>query len=124
MIGKIGLDGHDVGAKVVALGLRDAGFEVIYTGRHRSVEEIIAAAGDEDVDVIGISVLSGTHLRVAKQMIDLMKERGIDIPIIMGGVIPDKDIPLLKKLGVKEVFVPGAVTKNIVECINILTKRK
>jgi methylmalonyl-CoA mutase C-terminal domain/subunit len=121
LIGKVGLDGHDVGAKIVALGLRDAGFEVIYTGRHRSTEEIIASAMDEDVDVIGISVLSGTHRRVASEILKLMKERRHKIPLIMGGVIPDNDIKVLKEMGVKEVFVPGSLTKDIVERVHALT---
>jgi methylmalonyl-CoA mutase C-terminal domain/subunit len=118
------LDGHDVGAKIVALGLRDAGFEVVYTGRHRSIEEIIAAALDEDVDVIGISVLSGTHRRVASEILKSMKEKGRKIPLIMGGVIPDNDIKVLKEMGVKEVFVPGSTTKEIVECVHALTDSK
>lgn len=113
-----------MGAKIVALGLRDAGFEVVYTGRHRSIEEIIAAALDEDVDVIGISVLSGTHRRVASEILKSMKEKGRKIPLIMGGVIPDNDIKVLKDMGVKEVFVPGSTTKEIVECVHALTKRK
>lgn len=107
LIGKPGLDPHDRGAKILAVALRDAGMEVIYTGIHQTPESIAAAAVQEDVDVILLSILSGAHLPLTSRIIDLLKEQGAgDVPILCGGIIPDKDIPALKELGVKEVFSP------------------
>jgi methylmalonyl-CoA mutase cobalamin-binding domain/chain len=108
LIAKPGLDGHDRGAKVVAHALRDAGMEVIYTGLHQSVDSIVQAAMQEDVDVIGLSIMSGAHLPICKKLIGLLKEKGIqDKLVAVGGVIPKKDIPTLKKLGVAGVFPGG-----------------
>lgn len=118
LLAKPGLDGHDRGAKVVAQALRDAGMEVIYTGRHQMPEEIVTAATQEDVDVIGLSILSGAHLTITKRLIELMKQKGIlEIPIVLGGIIPEKDIPKLKNLGVKGVFRSGTSLTEICDFI-------
>jgi len=104
-VGKAGLDGHDRGAKVVARVLRDAGMEVVYTGLHRTPEQIVSAAVQEDVDVIGISILSGAHMTLVPKVVDLLRKQGAgDIAVVVGGVIPDEDIPELRKLGVADVF--------------------
>ena len=104
-MGKAGLDGHDRGAKVVARVLRDAGMEVVYTGLHRTPEQIVSAAVQEDVDVIGISILSGAHMTLVPKVVDLLRKQGAgDIAVVVGGVIPDEDIPELRKLGVADVF--------------------
>ena len=109
LIGKPGLDGHDRGAKVTALALRDAGMEVLYTGLHQTVEEIVRMTVQEAVDVIGLSIMSGAHLPICKTLLESMKDQGIeDIPVTVGGVIPKQDIPKLKELGVKGVFPGGA----------------
>lgn len=101
LVAKIGLDGHDRGAKVVARALRDAGMEVIYTGLHRTPEEVVAAATQEDVDVVGISCLSGAHMTLVPRVLELMKKAGAgDIPVVVGGVFPDEDVPKMKGLGV------------------------
>jgi methylmalonyl-CoA mutase C-terminal domain/subunit len=105
LVGKAGLDGHDRGAKVVARVLRDAGMEVVYTGLHRTPEQIVSAAVQEDVDVIGISILSGAHMTLVPKVVDLLRKQGAgDIAVVVGGVIPDEDIPELRKLGVADVF--------------------
>ena len=115
VVAKPGLDGHDRGAKVVARALRDAGHEVIYTGLHQTPEQIVETAIQEDADVIGLSVLSGAHMTLFKKLIALLDERDArDIVVIGGGIIPEADIPLLKELGVAEVFTPGATTTEIV----------
>ena len=115
VIGKPGLDGHDRGAKVVARALRDAGMEVVYTGLHQTPEQIVETAIQEDADVIGLSVLSGAHMTLFKKLIALLDERDArDIVVIGGGIIPEADIPLLKELGVAQVFTPGATTTEIV----------
>ena len=104
LVAKIGLDGHDRGAKVVARALRDAGMEVIYTGLHRMPEEVVAAATQEDVDVVGISCLSGAHMTLVPRVLELMKKAGAgDIPVVVGGVFPDEDVPKMKGLGVAAV---------------------
>src|SRR5574340_400094 len=109
VIAKPGLDGHDRGAKVVARALRDAGMEVIYTGLRQSPEQIVAAAAQEDADVIGLSILSGAHLPICRRVLDLLRERWMDsVRVLVGGIIPDQDIPELKRLGVAEGFLPGA----------------
>ncbi len=119
LIAKPGLDGHDRGAKVVARALRDAGFEVIYSGLRRTPEEIVSAAVQEDVDVIGLSILSGAHNVLFPQVLDLLKEqKAEDIKVIAGGIIPEQDIAGLKKFGVLEVFLPGATTIQIVDWLN------
>ena len=106
LVAKLGLDGHDRGAKVVAHTLRDAGMEVIYTGLRRTAQDVVAIAIDEDVDVIGLSILSGAHLALAKQVLDELGARGVDdeIPVVIGGTISVKDAVLLREMGVKEVF--------------------
>src|SRR5437016_5443621 len=118
LIAKPGLDGHDRGAKVVARALRDAGFEVIYTGLHQTPEMIAAAAIQEDVDAVGLSIMSGAHMTLFPAVIDLLKaQKAADIRIFGGGIIPGEDIPKLKKMGVAEIFLPGASTQTVVEWI-------
>ena len=108
LVAKPGLDGHDRGARVIARAFRDAGFEVVYTGLHQTPEQIVAAALQEDVDLIGLSCLSGAHMRLFGRVIELLKENRLDdVQVIGGGIIPEEDIPRLKKLGIKEVFLPG-----------------
>ncbi|MCX7702652.1 MAG: cobalamin B12-binding domain-containing protein [Planctomycetota bacterium] len=125
LIGKPGLDGHDRGAKVVAAGLRDAGFEVIYTGLHRTAEEIVEAAVQEDVDVVGLSILSGAHMTLVPKIARLLKERGLDdVLILLGGVIPLDDVLKLKEMRVvDEVFLPGTEISQIVRFIKENLKR-
>ncbi len=119
LIGKPGLDGHDRGAKYVARILRDAGFEIIYTGIRRTPEELVAAAIQEDVDAIGISLLSGAHNSLVDRVIRLLKEQEAgEIVVFVGGIIPDADVPGLKALGVAEVFGPGTPAQTIVETLN------
>jgi methylmalonyl-CoA mutase, C-terminal domain len=118
VVAKPGLDGHDRGAKVIARALRDAGHEVIYTGLHQTPEQIVETAIQEDADVIGLSVLSGAHMTLFEKLIGLLAERDAsDIVVIGGGIIPEGDIPLLKEMGVAEVFTPGAPTTRIVEWV-------
>jgi methylmalonyl-CoA mutase C-terminal domain/subunit len=118
LVAKAGLDGHDRGAKIIAAALRDAGMEVIYTGLRQTPEMIIEAAIQEDVDVIGISVLSGAHMTIFPRILTLMKEKGIeDVLLTGGGIIPEVDINILKKQGVGELFTPGATTTSIAEFI-------
>src|SRR5687768_663905 len=118
LVAKPGLDGHDRGAKVIARALRDAGMEVIYTGLHQTPEMIVNAAIQEDVDAIGMSIMSGAHMTLFPAVIDLLKEqKASDIRIFGGGIIPDDDIPRLKQLGVAEIFTPGSSTQDIVKWI-------
>ncbi|MGA7838138.1 MAG: cobalamin B12-binding domain-containing protein [Ignavibacteriaceae bacterium] len=118
LVAKAGLDGHDRGAKVIAAALRDAGMEVIYTGLRQTPEMIVEAAIQEDVDVIGISILSGAHMTIFPKILTLMKEKGVeDILLTGGGIIPEEDIKELKKLGTGEMFTPGAPTTAIAEYI-------
>lgn len=118
LIAKPGLDGHDRGAKVICRALRDAGMEVIYTGLRRTPEEIVSAAIQEDVDVIGLSILSGAHPILLPRIIRLLKKhRAGDIPVIAGGIIPEKDISKMKKAGIEEIFPPGTSTQAIVDWI-------
>ena len=118
IVAKPGLDGHDRGAKVVARALRDAGFEVIYTGLRQTPEQIAEAALSEDVDVVALSLLSGAHGTLFPRVIELLKEKGMDnVLVIGGGVIPEGDIPALKEAGVKAVFTPGTPTTKIIEFI-------
>jgi methylmalonyl-CoA mutase C-terminal domain/subunit len=118
LIGKVGLDGHDRGAKVVAQALRDAGMEVIYTGLRQTPEQIVETALQEDVQVIGLSILSGAHLQLLPPLVELLRRQdGGDIPVIAGGVIPREDIAYLKEAGIAEVFTPGASTAEIVKFI-------
>ena len=119
VIAKPGLDGHDRGAKVIARALRDAGMEVIYTGLRQTPEMIAAAALQEDADVIGLSILSGAHNHIAPQLMKLLKEKGLDdVLVVIGGIIPDPDIPKLKEIGVKGVFLPGTPMQDIIDFIN------
>jgi methylmalonyl-CoA mutase C-terminal domain/subunit len=119
VIAKPGLDGHDRGAKVIARALRDAGMEVIYTGLRQTPEQIVSAALQEDADVIGLSILSGAHNHIAPRLMQLLKEKGLDdVLVVIGGIIPDVDIPRLKEIGVKGVFLPGTPMQTIVEFIN------
>jgi isobutyryl-CoA mutase small subunit len=114
VVAKPGLDGHDRGAKIVARALRDAGYEVIYTGLHQTPEQIVETAIQEDADLIGLSVLSGAHMTLFRRLVELLKERdATDIRVFGGGIIPDEDIPLLEELGVAKVFTPGATTGEI-----------
>jgi len=118
LVAKVGLDGHDRGAKVVAAALRDAGMEVIYSGLRKTPEMIVVAAIQEDVDVIGVSILSGAHMTIFPKILALMKEKGLnDVLLFGGGIIPDRDIEDLKKLGVGELFTPGASTRTIINYI-------
>jgi len=125
LIAKPGLDGHDRGAKVVARALRDAGFEVIYTGLHQSPEQIVATAIQEDVDAIGLSNLSGAHLYLFPRVVELLRERGAgDVVVFGGGIIPDDDIPKLKEAGVKEIFTPGTLMEDIIKWVKENIKPK
>lgn len=118
IIGKAGLDGHDRGAKVIARALRDAGMEVIYTGLHKTPEEIALTAIQEDVDAIGLSILSGAHLTLLPALLEKLKLEGAeDIVVFGGGIIPDADVKLLKKSGVKQLFTPGTTTTEIISWI-------
>ena len=118
VVAKPGLDGHDRGAKIVARALRDAGFEVIYTGLHQTPEQIVTTAVQEDADAIGLSVLSGAHNYLFKRVLELLKEKGADDVVVFGGgIIPPEDIAALKTLGVKELFTPGTSTQDIVRFV-------
>jgi methylmalonyl-CoA mutase C-terminal domain/subunit len=118
LIAKPGLDGHDRGAKIIARALRDAGMEVIYTGLRQSPEQIVAAAAQEDVDAIGLSILSGAHLPICRRIHELLVEKAMEsVKLFVGGIIPSQDIPELKGLGVAEVFLPGASTRDVVRLI-------
>jgi methylmalonyl-CoA mutase C-terminal domain/subunit len=118
IVAKPGLDGHDRGAKIVARALRDAGFEVIYTGLHQTPEQIVATAIQEDVDAIGLSVLSGAHNYLFARVLELLREKGAeDIALFGGGIIPQEDITALKAMGVKELFTPGTSTQDIVRFV-------
>jgi len=119
IVAKPGLDGHDRGAKVIARALRDAGMEVIYTGLRQTPEQIVAAALQEDADVIGLSILSGAHNHIAPQLMNLLKSKKLDdVMVVIGGIIPDVDVPKLKEIGVKAVFLPGTPMQEIVDFIN------
>jgi len=118
VIAKPGLDGHDRGAKVIARALRDAGLEVIYTGLRQSPEQIVAAAAQEDADVIGLSILSGAHLPICRRIVELLRERGMgSVRVFVGGIIPAQDIGELKQLGIAEVFLPGSSMQDVVRAI-------
>lgn len=125
LVAKPGLDGHDRGAKVIARALRDAGMEVIYTGLRQTPEQIVAAAVQEDVDVVGLSILSGAHNHLFPRVVELLREQGVDdVLIIGGGVIPDEDIPGLKEAGVAEIFTPGTTTTYMIDYIKSNLKRE
>jgi methylmalonyl-CoA mutase C-terminal domain/subunit len=118
VVAKPGLDGHDRGAKIVARALRDAGFEVIYTGLHQTPEQVVATTLQEDADAIGLSVLSGAHNYLFKRVIELLREKGADdVAVFGGGIIPPEDIAALKNIGVKEIFTPGTSTQDIVRFV-------
>ena len=118
LVAKPGLDGHDRGAKIIARAFRDAGFEVIYTGLRQTPEQVVSASLQEDVDVIGLSVLSGAHMTLVPRILELMKKEKLnDVIVVVGGIIPDQDIPRLKELGVSEVFQPGTSTEDIIAYI-------
>lgn len=124
LVAKPGLDGHDRGAKVIARALRDAGMEVIYTGLRQTPEAIVTAALQEDVDAIGISILSGAHNTIVPRITELMRAQGLaSVLLIVGGIIPDEDIASLKKAGVNEVFQPGASTQEIIDYIRSHVRR-
>jgi methylmalonyl-CoA mutase C-terminal domain/subunit len=119
VIAKPGLDGHDRGAKVIARALRDAGMEVIYTGLRQTPEQIVGAALQEDADVIGLSILSGAHMHICPRIMELLKEKGLhDVMVVVGGIIPDVDLPKLNELGIRGIFPPGTPMQEIVDFIN------
>ncbi len=120
LVAKVGLDGHDRGIKVVARLLRDAGMEVVYTGLFQTPETVATAAIQEDVDVVGLSMLSGAHMTLAPLVVEALRERGSDIPVVVGGIVPPRDIDELRGLGVAAVFGPGASADDIVKAITEL----
>jgi methylmalonyl-CoA mutase C-terminal domain/subunit len=118
VIAKPGLDGHDRGARVIARALRDAGMEVIYTGLRQTPEQIVAAALQEDADVIGLSILSGAHMHICPRVMTLLEENGMrDVLVVVGGIIPDVDVPKLREIGVRGIFLPGTPMQEIVDFI-------
>jgi methylmalonyl-CoA mutase, C-terminal domain len=125
LIAKPGLDGHESGAKVIARALADAGMEVVYTGTRQTPQMIVNAALQEGVDIVGLSILSGAHKELCSRIVSLFKQKGMqDMPIIVGGIIPDADILELKKMGIKEVFGPGTTTTQAVSCVQDLVRDK
>ena len=119
LIGKVGLDGHDRGAKIIARALRDAGHEVIYTGLHQTPEQVVETAIQEDVDAVGLSMLSGAHLHLFGRIIELLRERGAgDVTVFGGGIIPEEDLKQLQKMGVRKVFRPGTTTEEILRFLD------
>ena len=125
LLAKVGLDGHDRGVKVVARTLRDAGMDVIYTGLHRTPEEVVTSVVQEDVDILGISLLSGAHLTICPRLMDLLRERGAgDTIVVVGGVVPDEDVAPLKKMGVKELLLQDTPPKQIVETLERLVAER
>jgi methylmalonyl-CoA mutase C-terminal domain/subunit len=125
VIAKPGLDGHDRGAKVIARALRDAGMEVIYMGLRQTPEQIVAAALQEDADVIGLSILSGAHMHICPRVMALLQEKGLqDVLVVVGGIIPDVDIPRLQAMGIKGIFLPGTPMQGIIDFItgNVRTR--
>ena len=118
VVAKPGLDGHDRGAKIIARALRDAGMEVIYTGLHQTPEQIVETVIQEDADAVGLSILSGAHMTLVPRVVELLRGQGVDdVVITVGGTIPADDIPELKRLGIAEVFTPGAPTQDIIDFI-------
>ena len=127
LVGKVGLDGHDRGAKIIARALRDAGFEVIYTGLHQTPEMVVATALQEDVDGIGLSLLSGAHNTIFPKILKLLAEKASsDIVMFGGGIIPEEDIKALKQAGVRQIFTPGASTQEVVDWVkaNVVPRRR
>ncbi len=123
LVAKVGLDGHDRGVKVVARILRDAGFEVIYTGLFQTPQTVAAAAVDEDVDAIGLSMLSGAHMTLAPRVVEECRARGNDIPVVVGGIVPDNDVEELQQAGVAAILTPGASAEAIVATVNEVLAR-
>ena len=126
LIGKVGLDGHDRGVKLIARALRDAGMEVIYTGLHQTPEQIVNTAIQEDVDAIGLSILSGAHMAIFPRVMELLRQNGVDdVLVAAGGILPDEDLPAIKEMGIKGCFGPGTPTDQIVEFVrnNIVADR-
>jgi methylmalonyl-CoA mutase, C-terminal domain len=118
MVAKPGLDGHDRGARIIARAFRDAGFEVVYTGLHQTPEEIVQAAIQEDVDMVGLSSLAGAHMYLFSRVVELLREKGMeDVLVVGGGIIPEDDIPVLKESGIQEVFTPGSKLEDIVHWV-------
>ena len=117
LVAKVGLDGHDRGVKVVARILRDAGYEVIYTGLFQTPDTVAAAAVDEDVDLIGLSMLSGAHMTLAPLVVQKLRERGVDIPVVVGGIVPDHDVDALREAGIAAVLTPGATADQVVDTV-------
>ena len=125
LVAKIGLDGHDRGAKVIARALRDAGFEVVYTGLRQTVEQVVAAAIQEDVDIIGVNQHEGSHVYIARKLVEKLREYGADdVPVVIGGSIPVVDVDVLKSMGVKEVFLPGTPIREIVDKLMKLAEER
>ena len=125
LMAKPGLDGHESGAKVIARALADAGMEVVYTGTRQTPQMIVNSALQEDADIVGLSILSGAHKELCSRIISLFRQKRMeDIPIIVGGIIPDGDIPKLKRMGIKEVFGPGTTTAQVVSCVQDLVRDK
>jgi len=125
LLAKVGLDGHDRGVKVVARSLRDAGMEVVYTGLHRRPHEVVEAARQEDVDAIGVSILSGAHLTLLPKLAALMRERGLDdVALLVGGVIPDEDVPVLRELGVSEIVGQEATPDDVASAVRRAVARR
>jgi methylmalonyl-CoA mutase C-terminal domain/subunit len=125
VIAKPGLDGHDRGAKVIARALRDAGMEVIYTGLRQTPEQIVGAALQEDADVIGMSILSGAHMHICPRVMELLKDKGLgDVLVVVGGIIPDVDIPKLQGMGIRGIFLPGSPMQQIIDFINTNVRRR
>jgi methylmalonyl-CoA mutase, C-terminal domain len=127
LVGKVGLDGHDRGAKIIARALRDSGFEVIYTGLHQTPEMVVTTALQEDVDGIGLSILSGAHLTLFPKILKLLKEKkSDDIVVFGGGIIPDEDAPALLQAGVRAIFTPGTSTQQVVDWVrqNVVPRRR
>jgi len=125
LLAKVGLDGHDRGVKVVARTLRDAGMDVIYTGLHRTPEEVVSSAIQEDVDVLGISLLSGAHMTICPRVLQLLRERGADdIIVVVGGVVPDEDVLALKEIGVREILLQDTPPRQIVETLTRLVAER
>ena len=125
VVAKPGLDGHDRGAKIIARALRDAGMEVIYTGLHQTPEQIAETVLQEDADAVGLSILSGAHMTLVPRVVELLREQGADdVLVTVGGTIPAEDIPELKKLGVAEIFTPGASTQDIIDFIQDAVRRR
>lgn len=124
LIAKPGLDGHDRGAKVIARALRDAGMEVIYTGLRQTPEMVAEAALQEDVDVVGLSILSGAHMALTPRVLELMRANGQnDVPLFLGGIVPDDDLPALKDMGVAAVFGPGTSTETVIEAVRRVARK-